>query len=58
MPAFMYRCPNTGYRARGYTPNEIAEESKTFEAVLCTVCQQLHRVNPATSEVAAEQKDS
>lgn len=57
MPAFIYRSPNTGYRVQGYTPDEIAEESNAYESVLCTLCQRVHLVDPATGQVAGEPKD-
>jgi hypothetical protein len=57
MPPFIYRCPNMGYRVQGYTPNEVAEDNKTFEGILCAMCQRIHLVNPATGEVAGDGGD-
>ena len=47
IPAFMYRCPNTGYRVQG----EAVTDTDTYEAVLCALCQRTHLVNPATGKV-------
>ena len=57
MPTFIYRCPTTGYRVQGYTPDEVKEEDDNiFESVHCPVCKRIHLVNPLTGEVAGEQK--
>jgi hypothetical protein len=57
MPAFTYRCPNTGYRVQGYTPGETVEDSGTYEAVVCALCQRVHLVNPATGKVVGEEDE-
>jgi hypothetical protein len=54
MTAFLYRCPNTGFRVQGLTAEDVAEDTNTFEAVNCLVCRQIHLVNPATGKVAGE----
>jgi hypothetical protein len=57
MPAFAFRCPNTGYQVRGYTPEDVTENSEKFEGILCAMCQRIHLVNPATGEVAGDGGD-
>ena len=57
MPAFTYRCPNTGYRVQGFTPGETVEDCNAYEAVLCVLCQRMHLVNPATGKVAGEEDE-
>jgi hypothetical protein len=57
MPAFTFRCPNTGYRVQGYTPGETVEDTNTYEAGVCALCQRLHLVNPATGKVAGDDVD-
>ena len=54
MTAFLYRCPNTGFRVQGLTAEELAEDPSTFESVKCLVCRQIHLVNPTTGKVAGE----
>ncbi len=54
MTAFLYRCPNTGFRVQGLAAEDVAEDTNTFEAVNCRVCRQIHLVNPATGKVAGE----
>ena len=52
MPAFLYRCPNTGQRVQGWSADEVpAGDPDIYEAVTCTACQQVHLVNPATGTV-------
>jgi hypothetical protein len=51
MSPFIYRCPNTGYRVQGYTANEVAQtDPSEYLTVLCTVCQEIHLLNPATGD--------
>jgi len=54
MATFVYRCPNTGLQVQGYWPGEVAEDSGTYEGILCAMCQRIHLVNPATGEVAGD----
>ena len=46
-----------GYQVQGYTAEEVAEDNKSYEAILCALYQRMHLVNPATSEVAGESGD-
>jgi hypothetical protein len=49
MAAFIYRCPNTGFRVQGWVADDwSADNGETYEAVKCLACQQLHFVNPKT----------
>ncbi len=55
MPAFVYRCPNTGFRVQGYSPEQTSDnDPNRFEAVTCVMCRQVHLVNPTTSKVVGE----
>jgi len=38
MPAFTYRCPNTGCRVQGYVAEDVSDP-ETYEPVLCVMCQ-------------------
>jgi hypothetical protein len=59
MKAFLYRCPNTGFRVQGLTPD--ADESEraagVFVGVTCLACGRLHLVNPKTGETAGEDSE-
>lgn len=57
MPAFIFRCPNTGLQVQGYTPKEVAEDSEVYEGILCAMCQRIHLVNPANGDVAGDGGD-
>jgi len=52
MPSFIYRCPNTGHRIQGFVAEDVPEG--TFEAVMCTLCRQLHFVEPSSGRVLGE----
>jgi len=32
MPTFLYRCPNTGFRVQGYTPEQTSDDG-AYEVV-------------------------
>jgi hypothetical protein len=52
MPLFMYRCPSMGCRVQGFSAEEVSEaNADDYLTVLCTECQQIHLINPATGEV-------
>jgi hypothetical protein len=52
MAPFIYRCPNTGSNVQGWVADDPAEEDdEAFEAVMCTACARVHRVNPKTGKV-------
>jgi hypothetical protein len=49
--AFLYRCPNTGFRVQGWVEHDESEEGGgTYESVTCHACGRLHVVNPKTGE--------
>ena len=55
MPAFMYRCPLTGYQVQGFVaddPNKDGDD--TFRPLTCTVCTRVHLVNPKTGKVIGD----
>jgi hypothetical protein len=51
MPLFIYRCPNMGLRVQGFSADDVAVDTHTYEPVVCTACKQTHLVNPATGIV-------
>jgi len=54
MPLFIYRCPNTGHRVQGFSAEDLSEDQKIYESVICAMCRQLHLVNPATGRVLGD----
>ena len=57
MPPILFRCPNTGYRIQGFVADDASDDADTYEADVCTLCQRVHMVNPATGDVlGAEEK--
>ncbi len=57
MPLFLYRCPKTGYRVQGFSPDDVTDDRHFYESVTCPVCHQIHLVNPATGKVAGEPEE-
>jgi hypothetical protein len=55
MPAFLYRCPNTGFRVQGYT-FEQKSDNDAHEAVTCAACTRVHLVNPRTGKVMGKEE--
>ena len=55
-PTFLYRCPNTGYRVQGFVAQEISDNSESYEAIICIVCQRVHLVKPRTGKVVVERE--
>jgi hypothetical protein len=53
MPLFVYRCPQTMHRVQGFSADDVSKDAHTYEPVVCTVCKQIHHVNPATGAVLA-----
>ena len=51
MPLFTYRCPKTGQLVQAFSAEDVSENTNTYEFVRCALCQQIHRVNPATGAV-------
>jgi hypothetical protein len=58
MPAFLFRCPNTGMRVQGWISDDPAESSEgTFEPVTCHACGRVHLVNPKTGKTLGGESD-
>jgi hypothetical protein len=57
MLAFLYRCPNTGYRVQGFVAEDTSNDTERYEAVICLACQQVHYVNPTTGKVLGDEDD-
>ena len=57
MPLFIYRCPKTGHRVQGFSAEDVSKDTHTYEPFVCTVCKQIHHVNPATGAVLAVSDD-
>jgi len=54
MGAFLYRCPNTGFRVQGWVEDDESEDSDVaYVGVVCHACGRLHLVNPKTGETAS-----
>jgi hypothetical protein len=52
MPAFLYRCPDTGLNDQGWSADEPVEQADAaYEPVTCTACTPLHLVDPKTGRV-------
>ena len=57
MPPFLYRCPNTGYRVKGFAAEDVSEDRESYEAVTCIACQQVHFVNPTSGKVLGAEEE-
>jgi hypothetical protein len=57
MPLFLYRCPNIGLRVQGFSADDVAVDTHTYEPVVCTACKQTHLINPATDFVLGADVD-
>ena len=52
MAPFIFLCPNTGFRVRGWLEAEPADEgAETYESVECAACGRLHFVNRKNGQV-------
>jgi hypothetical protein len=57
MPAFIYRCPVTGYNVQGHsTDTRLDDDAATYQAVTCTACARVHLVNSKTGKVAGAER--
>jgi hypothetical protein len=57
MPSFLYRCPKTGLKVQGWLPDAVPRpDPNTYEAVTCTVCNQMHLVNPWTDRTLGDEE--
>jgi len=53
MAIFLFKCPTTGYQIQGrFAAEDEAAEEGTFVPVNCSVCAQVHLVDPKTTKVA------
>jgi hypothetical protein len=52
MSTFFYRCPNTGFKVKGWVADDPTKD-EAFEPVTCTACARVHLVNPKTGKVEA-----
>ncbi len=57
MPAFLYRCPNTGKIVQGFVADDPNEDVSDFEAIVCAACTALHWVSPKTGKVLGADED-
>jgi hypothetical protein len=53
MAAFLFLCPNTGYRVQGWVADDGSSENgrEAYEGISCLACGQLHLVNPKNGRV-------
>jgi hypothetical protein len=55
MPAFLYRCPNTGLVVQGWVADGSTDQDDgRYETVTCAICARIHLVNPKTASVLSE----
>ena len=61
MATFIYRCPSTGYNIQGFIADNPAKNGSsakdsegTFLPLTCTLCTQIHLVNPKTGKVIGD----
>jgi predicted RNA-binding Zn-ribbon protein involved in translation (DUF1610 family) len=49
MPAFIYKCPNTGFRVQGWLAEMVPpDEGQTYETIECVACGRMHLINRST----------
>ena len=52
IPAFVYRCPNTGFNVQGWVADDPTErEGETYQPITCTICTRVHLIDPKTGKV-------
>jgi len=54
MPAFLYRCPNTGLQVQTWAKSDDSEDDRTYETVTCLACNGVHLVNLKTGKTVGE----
>jgi hypothetical protein len=55
MQTFIFRCPITGFRVRGQSPESTNEDKgEHFDPVKCTACKRVHLVNPKTGKLISD----
>jgi len=57
MPAFLYRCPTTGYRVQGFVAEDVSDVSEDYQALTCLACHQVHYVRSTTGKVLGEDEE-
>ncbi|MFZ1150481.1 MAG: hypothetical protein WAR76_12200 [Xanthobacteraceae bacterium] len=57
MAAFLYRCPKTGLRIKGWLVDEPAQHGEHYELVNCLACGGQHLVNTATGKTLADENE-
>ena len=55
MTSFMFRCPRTGQKIEGHTPDNLIE-GEEYVPVTCTACGGTHLVNPKTGKLLEPEK--
>jgi hypothetical protein len=54
MTTFLYRCPVTGLKVQGWTSDEGSDQHpNTYQSLQCTVCRQIHFIDPRTGKTLA-----
>jgi hypothetical protein len=56
MMSFVYRCPNTALHAHAWVDG-ADDSDRTYVAVTCTACQQLHLINTKTGKLIGDDED-
>jgi hypothetical protein len=51
MPAFLFRCPVTGYNVQGFVADDDDDDDDTFHQYSCPACTRTHLVNPKTGKI-------
>ena len=51
MRTFVFVCPNTGHPVPASLPEQAFEDPDTYHSIECTVCADVHLVNPTTGRV-------
>jgi len=51
MRTFVFVCPNTGRPVPASLPEQAFEDPDTYHSIECTVCADVHLVNPTTGRV-------
>ena len=46
MRTFVFVCPNTGHPVPALLPEQAFEDPDTYHSIECTVCADVHLVNP------------
>jgi hypothetical protein len=58
MPAFLFRCPNTGMAVQGWAADDPTKRADdAYETVTCTACTRVHLVDPKTGKVIGKARD-